>query len=157
MKCLTSITLILFLLNGCSRDKGYPGSESDREALVQTSIHIRAAFARGDIPAILSYHHPDVIKALGFNKYIKGRDALDADLKNTLQNLKLNFIENHTESLFIQGETAVEMARFTIQGTPKDGGKPFLFQGRALVVYIRYKPSPTGWASIRELIQPATD
>jgi hypothetical protein len=26
-----------------------------------------------------------------------------------------------------------------------------------MVVYMRYKESPTGWASIRELIQPATD
>jgi hypothetical protein len=59
------------------------------------------------------------------------------------------------ESL-IQGNTAVEQTVFTIQGTPKKGGAPFLFKGRAQVVYVRYKMSPTGWASIREIIQPAT-
>jgi hypothetical protein len=32
-----------------------------------------------------------------------------------------------------------------------------LFRGRTQVVYVRYKRSPTGWASIREIIQPATD
>jgi hypothetical protein len=32
-----------------------------------------------------------------------------------------------------------------------------MFKGRAMVVSVRYKKSPTGWASIREMIQPASD
>jgi hypothetical protein len=66
-------------------------------------------------------------------------------------------VDNQVESLFINGNTVVEQTLFAIKGTPKGGGDPFVFRGRAMVVYIRYKKSPTGWASIREMIQPATD
>jgi len=97
-----------------------------------------------------------VIKALGYNHYLVGRDALKADLQQSLQLNHLEFKESRVESVFFQGDTAVEESVFTIQGTPKNGGQPFQFKGRSLVVYVRYKHSPTGWASIREIIQPAT-
>ncbi len=117
---------------------------------------IRDAFARGDIDTIMAYHHPDVIKALGPQKYLVGRDAVKADLLGTFQAYKLEFREHRVENTFFQGNTAVEESTFTIKGTPKNGGEPFLFKGRAMVVYVRYKKSPTGWASIREIVQPAT-
>jgi hypothetical protein len=31
-----------------------------------------------------------------------------------------------------------------------------LITGRSMVVYVRYPKSPTGWASIREIVQPAS-
>lgn len=157
MKNLINFILISSIFLSCTTSKNHVGTENDNKALEQTSIAILSAFASGDIPTILSYHHPDVIKALGYNKYIKGREALEVDLKNTLQNVKLNWKENKVESLLINGQTAVEMTAFTIEGTPKDGSKPFIFKGRAMIVYVRYKQSPTGWATIREIIQPATE
>lgn len=131
-------------------------SINDREALEKTSEGIRAAFARGDVAAILAYHHPEVVKALSFEKTINGREALQADLEETLQRFTLEWKENRVESVLIQGDTAVEQTLFVIQGTPKNGGEPFLLKGRAQVVYVRYEKSPTGWASVRELVQPAT-
>jgi hypothetical protein len=89
-------------------------------------------------------------KALAFHKQLKGRDAVAADLRGTLQQFNLEFVENQVESLLIEGNTAVEQTLFAIKGTPKAGGESF-------VVYIRYEKSPTGWDSIREMIQPATD
>lgn len=130
-------------------------SINDREALEKTSEGIRAAFARGDVAAILAYHHPEVVKALSFEKTIHGRQALQADLEETLQRFTLEWKENRVESILIQGDTAVEQTVFTIQGTPKNGGESFLLKGRAQVVYVRYEESPTGWASIREVVQPA--
>lgn len=132
------------------------GSKTDREALEKTSAAIRAAFARGDVEGILAYHHPDVLKGLTYGTSVNGRDALKADLTGTLQRFNLQWQENRVESALIQGDTAVELTSFTIKATPKAGGGPLLFKGRAMVVYLRYKNSPTGWASIRELIQPAT-
>ncbi len=131
------------------------GSDKDRNALQQTSVAIRVAFARGDVATILEYHHPDVVKALAYNKFLNGREALRADLTETLSHVSLEWQENQVESILIQGDTAVEMTAFTIKGTPKDGGQPFIFKGRAMVVYVRYPKSPTGWASIREVVQPA--
>jgi ketosteroid isomerase-like protein len=157
MKSLTSFIIISFLFFSCSTNKNPAGSDNDRKALEQTSIGIRAAFANGDIPTIISYHHPDVVKALGYKNFLNGRNAIEADLKGTMQKFTLNFKENKVESLLIEGNTAIEITLFTIEGTPKDGGKSFVFKGRAMVVYVRYKPSPTGWASIREVIQPTTE
>ena len=73
----------------------------------------------------------------------------------TLQKFKLEFQENQVENLLIQGDTAIEQTVFAIKSTPESGGESSLFRGRTQVVYVRYKTSPTGWASIREIIQPA--
>ena len=86
-----------------------------------------------------------------------GRDAVAEDFRRTLQEFKLEFEENRVESLLIQGDTAIEQTVFAIKSTPKSGGESYLFRGRTQVVYVRYKNSPAGWASIREIIQPASD
>ena len=157
MKILRNPIAGALLLLAYSVCNSYARSEKDRDALQKTSETIRAAFARGDVPAIMAYHHPDVIKALSFHKYLTGHDAVEADLRRTLQQFNLEFEENRVESLLIQDNTAVEQTVFATKSTPKSGGEPYLFKGRTQVVYVRYEKSPTGWASIREIIQPATD
>jgi ketosteroid isomerase-like protein len=136
---------------------GARAADTDREALEKTGAAIRAAFAAGDVATAMKYHHPEVVKALGYNKVLVGRDAVASNLASTLRQNHLEFVENHVESLLIENDTAVEMTLFAIKGTPIAGGAPFPFKGRTMVVYVRYKESPTGWASIREVIQPATD
>jgi ketosteroid isomerase-like protein len=134
----------------------YAGSLEDRDALERTGQAIRAAFSRGDVDGILAYHHPEVIKALSWSNYLVGREAVRADLIRTLQRFHLDFEDNQVESTLFQGDTAVEQTVFAIKGTPKGEGDPFQFKGRTLVVYVRSATSPTGWASIRETIQPAS-
>ncbi len=134
----------------------YVGSTEQRESLKQTGDAIRSAFARGDVPGILAYHHPDVIKALSYQKYLNGIEALRQDLQATLQSVQLEFIDNQPENTFFQGETAVEQSLFAIKATPKSGSASSVFKGRSMVVYVRYARSPTGWASIREVVQPAS-
>ena len=118
---------------------------------------IREAFADADIEKIKSLHHPDVEKALGYNDLKNGRDEVIEGLIGTLQAFDLEFIENKVESILIKDNIAIEQTRFAIRGTPKDGGDPFIFKGRTMVTYMRYEQSPTGWATIREIIQPATE
>ena len=131
--------------------------DKDRAALEQTSKAIRDAFARGDLATVMAYHHPDVIKALNFHTYQNGRDAVEAGLRSSFEQYRMEFVAHRVEYLFIRGDTAVEESLFTIRSMPKAGGSPVTFSGRAMVVYVRYKESPSGWASIREMIQPATD
>ncbi len=142
--------------SGCSGGHKYDRSNSDRNALEKTSEAIRGAFGRGDIATIMAYHHPEVVKSLSYGNYLIGRDAVQKDIAGTLQRFNLEWKENQVRSILIQGDTAVELTDFVIQGIPKKQGEPFLFRGRAMVVYVRYENSPTGWASIREIIQPAT-
>jgi ketosteroid isomerase-like protein len=156
MKTFICFVTVFLIAVGCSASDDDIGPTNDRESLKKTSEAIRAAFARGDIEAIMAYHHPDVAKALSYDKYLIGRDAVRKDLVETLRQFNLEFSEHRVESILIEGGTAVEQTVFTIKGTPKSGGEPFSFKGRALVVYVRHEKSPTGWASIREVIQPAT-
>jgi ketosteroid isomerase-like protein len=157
MRFFRNSTLVALIALVCLAQNVYATSDKDRNALEKTSEAIRAAFARGDVATAMEYHHPDVVKALAFHRHLNGRDAVAADLRGTLQQFTLEFVENQVESLLIEGNTAVEQTLFAIKSTPKRVGEPFLFRGRAMVVYIRYEKSPTGWASIREIIQPATD
>ncbi|HZD51191.1 MAG TPA: DUF4440 domain-containing protein [Silvibacterium sp.] len=153
-RCAAVAVLLAFAVSAVS---SRAASDTDHEALEKTGAAIRAAFAAGDVTTAMKYHHPSVNKALSYNKVLVGRDAVAADLANTLRQYRLEFVENRVECLLIQNDTAVEQTLFAIKGTPIAGGQPFLFKGRTMVVYVRYKESPTGWASIREIIQPATD
>jgi ketosteroid isomerase-like protein len=131
--------------------------KGDKAAIDKTSEAVRAAFARGDVPAILSYHHPDVTKALAYDKYLVGRGALEADLRSTFENYTLEFLQNDVELLSIHGDIATEQILFSVKGTPKRGGAPFLFKGRTMLILVRYDKSPTGWVTLREIVQPAPE
>ncbi|MEO1436626.1 MAG: nuclear transport factor 2 family protein [Bacteroidota bacterium] len=119
---------------------------------------IRDAFKAGDLETIIATHHPEVIKALDYTDLKNGRDEVIEGIQGTLENFILEFIKNEVEHIFIQDDVAIEQTQFTIRGTAKNGiGQPFLFSGRTMVTYIRSDESPTGWATIREIIQPATE
>ena len=152
-----SIALLTVGLTVCgySQSRNREASEEDRAALKKTSAGILAGFAKGDVDAIMSYHHPDVVKSLSYQNFLMGREAVRKDVAATLDRFHLEWTENQVRSLLIQGDTAVEMTDFTIKGTPKNEGAPFVFRGRAMVVYVRYRDSPSGWGSIREVVQPA--
>jgi ketosteroid isomerase-like protein len=154
MKSFKTLIVCLFTIIGCSTNKDFTGTIDDRKALEQTSINIRKAFSNEDITTILAYHHPEIRKALGHKNIFSGHSAMEKDLKNTFSYAKLTWLENNVESLIFQGKTAIEMTAFTIEGRPKDGSKPFTFKGRAMIVYVRSKKSPTGWVSLREIVQP---
>jgi ketosteroid isomerase-like protein len=114
-------------------------------------------FARvcGDVDAIMKYHHPNVEKWLSPTMHTVGREALRAQLVETFKSVQLTFANNRVESTLFVGDTAVEVSAFTIHVTPKNGGAPSEVKGRAMVVYVRSAQSPTGWLSMRELVQPA--
>ncbi|MEM6378887.1 MAG: nuclear transport factor 2 family protein, partial [Bacteroidota bacterium] len=122
--------------------------------ILENGATIRQAFLDGDIEKIKSLHHPDVVKALGYKDLKVGREAVINALEETLKYFTLEFLENDVESILIQGNMAIEQTKFSIKGTPKAGGDPFIFSGRTMVTYVRYAQSPTGWATIREIIQP---
>jgi ketosteroid isomerase-like protein len=130
------------------------GSSADRAALARTGDSIRAGFAASDVDTILKYHHPNVEKWLSPTSHTVGRDALRAELVETFKTAQIMFAENNVESTVFMGDTAVEVSTFTIRVTPREGGRSTMANGRAMVVYVRSAQSPTGWVSIRELIQP---
>jgi hypothetical protein len=66
MKIFIGFVIVLLIAVGCCASDNDIGSPNDRESLKKTSEVIRAAFARGDIEAIMACHHPDVAKALSY-------------------------------------------------------------------------------------------
>lgn len=154
-RTLAVCLIVLSLLAGLTA--AFADAKSDRAAIEKTSAAVRAALARADIPAILSYHHPDVTKALAYNKYLVGRSALEADLRSTFENYHLEFLQNDVEILSVHGDIATEQNLFSVKGTPKKSGVPFLFNGRTMLILIRYDKSPAGGATLREIVQPAPE
>ncbi len=127
-----------------------------RKEILAHGKMIRMAFAVNDTLAIKELHHPDVIKALAFDDVKNGREEVMEGLKGVLENFQLEFVENEVENILINGNLALEQTRFKIKGTPRQEGESFVFSGRTMVTYVRYESSPSGWATIREIIQPAT-
>lgn len=154
MKYLHSVFALMLVLNTTIVNAQAP-SQEDKRGLEHTTKAIRDAFARQDVDAIVALHHPDVIKYFGGKNVVTGRAELRKGLIATFKNTKMEFVSNVIESTVFNGSTAIETSIFTFKVTPKRGGKPTLSKGRSMVVYVKYKDSPTGWASIREMAQAA--
>ncbi len=150
------------LLLAAASDRAPPASPaavaadeaSDLAALRRTSEGIRAAFLRGDVAGVMAYHHSDVRKSLAHDRVLIGGPAVAADLAGSFAAVSIEFVSNDVESLIVHGDTAIEQTRFAVRVTPKAGGAPSIFRGRAQIVYVRSPKSPSGWASLRELVQP---
>jgi ketosteroid isomerase-like protein len=145
---------VVSLVTGCANNSTGPTQE-DRTSLIKTTAAIRDAFARGDVPAIVALHHPDVIKYFGGSNVVIGREALAKGLTQTFQHVRMEFVGNDVESTVFNGQTAIETSIFSIKVIPKSGAAPTISRGRAMVVYIKYKDSPYGWVSLREMAQAA--
>jgi ketosteroid isomerase-like protein len=156
MKVINLLIIATCLLSGCSTSPAGV-SESYRQSLLKTTAAIRDAFARGDVAALMALHHPNVVKYFGGDNVVKGRAALGRGMAGTFKNVKMQFVENRIESTVFNGETAIETSIFTIKVIPKNGGQPTFARGRSMVVYVRYKDSPYGWVSLREMAQAAPD
>ncbi|RBL91672.1 YybH family protein [Chitinophaga flava] len=152
MKIIGNLLLIL-LLAGCTTKA--PSDEADIASLKKTTQAIRDAFARGDVAALVKFHHPHVIKYFGGNNVVDGRQALEKGLVEMFRTARMEFVDHKLESLVIHDGTAVETSIFTIKVTPKNGEPPTLSHGRAMVVYVRDKDNPSEWVSIREMAQAA--
>ncbi len=118
-------------------------------------LAVREAFKSGDVETIKLYHHPEVVKALGYNNLKVGREAVLEGLRDTMANFDLEFLNDKKEELFIhKGDMVIKQMLFGLRLIPKNGDEPFIFRGRTLVILQRYDESPTGWATIHEIIQP---
>ena len=156
MKSIITLIAAALLVAGCSSSRDYAGLNNDRGTVEKTNDAIQAAFAHGDVATIMTYLHPDVvIKAFTSDSYISGTDEVQAYLTRSFKIFNLEIVDNHVESTTIENGTAVEKTLFTIKGTPKNGGDPFMFKVQSMNVYVKYKNSPTGWASVRQVVLPA--
>ena len=153
MKRILCILALSVLPLACGAQSA--GTDADRESLRAAAKAIRDAFASGDVDRIVALHHPDIVKYFGGTKVVNGRDELRKGLVQMLTTQRMEFVENTVESTVFVGDVAVQTGIFAIRVTPKGGKALPISRGRAMVVYVRSKDSPTGWLSLREMAQAA--
>jgi ketosteroid isomerase-like protein len=155
--CMHSIrmllTVIFFLAVTACSDRDGKGSPEDRETFNKTKELIQEGFSKGDVKAVLALHHPDVVKYFGGKNIVNGHEGLKKQLTDLFSYAKTEFIENNIESTVFNGDAVIETSIYAMKMTPKNGDSTRIFRGRSMVVYVRYKDSPTGWASLREMTQ----
>jgi ketosteroid isomerase-like protein len=145
---------LVFLLAACT-SRSSEGSAGDLHALRETTEAIGKGFAKGDVAAVLALHHPDVVKFFGGKNIVKGREGLKKQLTDLFNYANVEFIQNDIESTKFNGNSVIETSIYGIRLVPKNGVSTSIIHGRSMVVYVRYKDSPTGWASLREMTQDA--
>ena len=106
---------------------------------------------------MVQLHHPEVMKFFGGSNIVSGEAGLRKQLTNIFHYAKVEFVKNDIESTVFDGSTAIETSLYGIRTIPKNGDSTRTFYGRSMVVYVRYKGSPTGWASLREMTQETPD
>ena len=155
----TSRCLIFIALIFCGRSSA-PQSDNlatDKLALEKTKAAFAAAFAHSDVKAIVALHHPDIVKYFGGSNVVTGRTQLALQLTAMFRTSRMELIQNQVESTAFNGNTIIETCIFAFRTTPVNGGKPSVGRGRSMTVFVRYKNSPYGWVSIREMAQAAPE
>jgi len=152
MKAFRPLILLPILLFACKpADEEYMA----KLQLEETSKAIRGAFAAGDVDEIMKYHHPDVSKVFNYADDPQNYDEVREALVELTNYNEVSFGEGKVESLIINGSTAILQSRFILKGKVKETGEEWEYKGRTMVISVKYDQSPTGWATIREIVQPA--
>lgn len=157
MKISCYLILIIFLFGACCSSPLNNNLAADKAALEKTKATFAYAFAHGDVKALVALHHPDIVKYFGGNNVVTGRAELAKGLTAMFRTAKIELIQNQVESTAFNGNTIIETCIFAFRSTPINGGKPSIGRGRAMTVFVRYKDSPYGWVSIREMAQAAPE
>jgi ketosteroid isomerase-like protein len=149
------ISISLLFLSVACKSQTSEGSADDQRALRATTEAIRKGFAKGDVAAVLALHHPDIAKYFGGKNIVRGREGLKKQLTDLFNYANVEFVQNDIESTIFNENTVIETCIYGIRLVPKNGNSTSIIHGRSMVVYVRYKDSPTGWASLREMTQDA--
>lgn len=157
MKTSRYLILIFSVLCSCCSSPQSDNLLDDKAALEKTKAAFASAFARGDVKALVALHHPDIVKYFGGNNVVTGRGQLAKQLTAMFRTTKMELIKNQVESTAFNGSTIIETCIFAFKSTPVNGGKPSIGRGRAMTVFVKYKDSPYGWVSIREMAQAAPE
>jgi len=157
MKTLRYFIFISLISGSCCSAPQSDNLAADKIALEKTKAAFAAAFAHGDVKALVALHHPDIVKYFGGNNVVTGRTQLAQQLTAMFRTTKMELIQNQVESTAFNGSTIIETCIFAFRATPINGGKPSIGRGRSMTVFVRYKDSPYGWVSIREMAQAAPE
>lgn len=129
-------------------------NQADVAAIEETRAIVFAAYKAGDLDTMMLHFHPDVIQIPSYEKQLIGKDAVRANYAAALEMFDI-VLSDHLEDMHIDGDIASTHGLYTVTLTPKGGGAALSRSGRYMVLMKRWKASPTGWSTFRELVQPA--
>jgi len=137
-------------LNPCKADVM---TQTDQAAIEETRQRVFTAYNAGDLETMMAYFHPDVVQIPRYDLILEGKEAVRANYAGALSQFVIH-ISDTLENLYIDGDIAGTHGRYTVTLTPKGGGSEVSRSGRYMVIMKRWKESPTGWSTFRELVQP---
>ena len=123
MKQIFYCVVIASAFYGCTTYPPQVGTAADLASLEQTSKLIHAAFAKSDVKEVMKFHHPDVVKALDYNTFLNGQNAVAVNLAGTFKSFKLEFIGNKVEDVYFEGQTASRSTFLPSGAHLKQGGR----------------------------------
>lgn len=102
-----------------------------------------------------------MVKALAWDSWQYGHQDMREQLDALFNQYQLVFFDDHStqiENVEVFDDMAILIRTFKLKGVPKkEENQPFVFGGRVMLVLVRSEQSPTGWATLREIIMPAPE
>jgi len=141
-RSLQSLVLVLTLAACTAPAKAPEGpaaSPPDPTAL-QDAIQARekewsAAFLAGNAAGIAGLYTEDGAQVQASGDAFRGRDGITKAMQSQFDTLAVTAREDITEEVFAGGDYAVEVGRYSYQGTSKVGNKPRSGAGRYMVLW----------------------
>ena len=119
----------LMLIVGCQSPTQSPKPRPSQEELRQTSHEWDKFFNSGDAAKIASLYADDVVSMPPNSPTLSGRGALQADFETFFaKNVARH--ETMVDKIVIEGDLAIEVARYRLTYSPRVGGAEIVETGR---------------------------
>ena len=123
------------------------GSADDRTALQQISVDWLEAYASGNLDKLMSIMHDDALVMPHNQPSSRGTDEVREYFATRIGRDGVEFVDNLQE-IRINGSWAYVLGTFKLRVETGDPDKPYLHNGRYLVLY---EKTPDGWKMLRDM------
>ncbi len=133
------VALLLFVMaTGCTPDSGtqsLPNTDADREAILEQSRRLSAAYMAGDIQTLVSLYTEDGVAVPGNRDFVRGHEALSR-LWTLPEGRTILRHEATPTTLEVDGNHAYDWGYF--EGQAAQNGEPMApFRGAYVIVWER--------------------
>ena len=130
------------------------GSADDRAALQQISVDWLDAYASGDLAKLMAIMHEDALVMPHNQPSSRGTDEVREYFATRIGREGVEFVDNLQE-IRINGSWAYVLGTFKLRVETGDPDKPYLHNGRYLVLY---EKTGDGWRMLRDMdnLDPVT-
>jgi uncharacterized protein (TIGR02246 family) len=131
---------VLLALAGCAPAAKPPSPPPVDPTALRNAIQDRehewsAAFLAGNAAGVAALYTEDGAQVEASGEWRRGRQAITAAMQAQFDTLAVTAREDITEEVIPAGDYAVEIGRYSFQGTRKGGHRPLSGAGRYMVLW----------------------